>query len=236
MSWWDEGSRKRGGTGPQNTTLGPHHTSGSLHRPKVKSLSTGPETRIKISGHILQQLTSYKYAVRYCKAARRVRQERVITKQHPGKWPCVPITHSHCWRARPWFKQMTQTWINTERLCVISWFTDCWRVEGALTQPFFPAWFHSLASAGWLEVSGSAEVRGHEESCPVPLVKQRLSRRRACSLWAVTRARFSSVRRRNSSSRRAISTAVFSSSTSSASSFLLGGCQPEVKAADVCLL
>lgn len=148
MRWWDERSRKRGGTRPQNTTLGPHHTSGSLHRPKVKSLSTGPETHIKISGHILQQLASYKYAVRYCKAARRVWQERVITKQHPGKWPCVPITHSHCWQARPWFKQMTQTWINTERLCVISWFTDCCRVEGALTQPFFLPGFTAWRQPG----------------------------------------------------------------------------------------
>lgn len=82
---------------------------------------------------------------------------------------------------------------------------------------------HGLVSAGCLEVSGSTEVRGHEESCLVPLVRQRFSSCWARSLWTVTKVRFSSVRRRNSSSRRAISMAMFSSSTSSASSCRLSG-------------
>lgn len=112
--------------------------------------------------------------------------------------------------------------------CVISWFTGCRCVNWALQLSPYSCFllllfFPGLVSAGCPEVSGSAEVRGHEESCLVRLVRQSLSSCWARSLWTVTKLRFSSVRHRNSSSRRAISMATFSSSTSSASSLRLHG-------------
>lgn len=106
------------------------------------------------------------------------------------------------------------------KLCFFSWFTDCC-CEGALAEPLFLRGFIAWRRAGRSEVSGSADVRGHDESRLVPLVKQRLFSCWARSLWTVTKVRFSSVRRRNSSSRRAISMATFSSSTSSASNLRL---------------
>lgn len=102
----------------------------------------------------------------------------------------------------------------------MSWFADCC-CEGALAEPLFLRGFIAWRRAGRSEVSGSADVRGHDESRLVPLVKQRLFSCWARSLWTVTKVRFSSVRRRNSSSRRAISMATFSSSTSSASNLRL---------------